>query len=291
MTKEKNKDHLYRVSRFTPERLARLPHEVSGYARAIGGMPKSHLEVFDKRGWLLPFLFTYDALLWGRWDYWLEIRQKGTITGSGPIPQIEWADLGSARTLATKNMFTSCLSHHEATIDHFSDWLLWGLASTDEKPRISAKLNEHFYREFDLFLVLDNPTDYLSQVLCDETGKGYKSGLGYFPTPFPITRMMVEMTHGDGDPEEKKRQAVMDPCVGTGAMLLPASNYFLRGYAQDISGIAVKLCKIQMYFYAPWYASPGDVTGYDKMEVPIQLVPAIPSRKGKITTDQFAFAF
>ncbi|CAM4051266.1 N-6 DNA methylase [Paenibacillus alkaliterrae] len=251
MTKEKDKSHLYRITRFTPERLSRLSHEIAGYAEAIGGMPQSHSEVFDKRGWLLPFLFAYDALLWGRWNYWMDIMQKGTIAGSGPIPQIEWTDFGTTGALATKKMFDNCLSHHETTIDQFSDWLLWGLAGTDEKPRISEKLNEHFYREFDLFLVLDNPTDYLSQVLCDETGKGYKAGLGYYPTPFQVTRMMVEMTHGDGDKEEKKQQTVMDSCVGCGAMLLPASNYFLRGYGQDISGIAVKLCKIQMYFYAP----------------------------------------
>lgn len=289
MSKEKDKSHLYRTTRFAPERLAQLPAEISGYAAAIGGMPQNHKEVFDKRGWLLPYLFAYDGLLWGRWNYWMDIMQKGSIVGSGPIPRIEWTDLGTTGAIATKKMFTSCLSHHEATIDLFSNWLLWGLAGTEEKPHISEKLNEHFYREFDLFLVLDNPTDYLSQVLCDETGKGYKSGLGYFPTPFQVTRMMVEMTHGDGDPEEKKRQTVMDPCVGAGAFLLPASNYFLRGYGQDISGIAVKLCTIQMFFYAPWYARPGKVTGYDEMEIPIQLVPAITRRN--VTSDQLAFAF
>jgi hypothetical protein len=52
-------------------------------------------------------------------------------------------------------------------------------------------------------------------------------------------------------------------CVGCAAMLLPASNYFLRGYGQEISGIAVKLCTLQMYFYAPWYARPGEVSGFD----------------------------
>ncbi|MFE5321494.1 N-6 DNA methylase [Paenibacillus sp. NPDC056579] len=289
MSKQKDKSQLYRIERFSLEQLERLPHEIAGYAAAINGMPQNPKDVFEKRGWLLPFLFTYDDLLWGRWSYWTDILQKGTVVGSGPIPQIQWTDPSSPRAEATKKMFTRCLNHHEANIDSFADWLLWGMASTNKRPRISEKLNEHYYREFDLFLVLDNPTDYLSQVLCDETGKGYKSGLGYFPTPFQVTCMMVEIAHGGGDPERMKKQTVLDSCVGCGAMLLPASNHFLRGYGQDISGIAVNLCTIQMYWYAPWYAKPGKVDGFDEVEAPIQLVPTIPNKK--VTVDQLAFAF
>jgi hypothetical protein len=289
MSKQQDKSHLYRIDRFAPERIERIPHEVAAYAQAIDGLPQHHTEVFEKRGWLLPYLFTYDDLLWGRWQYWTDILQQGTIIGSGPIPQIHWVDTSSRRAEATKKMLANCLQHHEANIDTFADWLLWGLASTTEKPRISEKLNEHYYREFDLFLVLDNPTDYLSYLLCDQTGKGYKSGLGYYPTPFNIAQMMVGIAHGDGDSEQMKRQTVLDSCVGCGAMLLPASNYFLRGYGQDISSIAVKLCTIQMYWYAPWFARPGQVTGFDEVEAPIQLVPAIPHKN--VTSDQLAFAF
>ncbi|MEK5400206.1 SAM-dependent DNA methyltransferase [Paenibacillus sp. FSL K6-2859] len=289
MSKPQDKKHLYRVDRFSVEQLTRLPHEIAGYAQAIGGLPQHHSEVFEKRGWLLPFLFAYDDLLWGRWRYWTDILEKGTIEGSGPIPQIEWKDTSSHQAEATKKMFAKCLQHYDSNIDTFADWLLWGMAGSIEAPRISESLNEHYYKEFDLFLVLDNPTDYLSHVLCDETGKGYKSGLGYYPTPFNITRMMVEICHGDSDPEHMKRQSVLDSCVGCGATLLPASNYFLRGYGQDISGIAVKLCTIQFYFYAPWYARPGNVEGYDLISQPIQLVLAEPGRK--ISEGQLAFSF
>ncbi|MFX3639872.1 MAG: N-6 DNA methylase [Candidatus Pristimantibacillus sp.] len=288
--KQKDKSHLYRLERFNPERLARIPQEIAGYAQAINGLPQNHLEVFNKRGWLIPFLFTYDDLLWGRWSYWSDILLKGTIIGSQPIPQIEWVNNWSKQAESTKKMFESCMNHQEATIDSFADWLLWGLAGTTEKPRVSEKLNEHYYRQFDLFLVLDNPTDYLSGILSDQTGKGYKAGLGYFPTPFNITRMMVEMCYvGDGDLEQMKRQTVYDPCVGCGAMLLPSSNYFLRGYGQDISGIAVKLSTIQMYFYAPWFAKPGQVSGYDEVEAPIELF--IDTYGKKKAAGQFAFSF
>ena len=89
MSKPQDKKHLYRIDRFSVEQLARLPHEIAGYAQAIGGLPQHHSEVFEKRGWLLPFLFAYDDLLWGRWRYWTDILEKGTIEGSGPTPQIE----------------------------------------------------------------------------------------------------------------------------------------------------------------------------------------------------------
>lgn len=289
MSKQEDKSRLYRIERFKPEEIARLPYEVASHAQAIGGLPMNHAEVFEKRGWLLPFLFTYDDLLWGRWRYWTDILQKKTIIGSGSIPRIEWVDTGSNKAVSTRKMLERCLNHHEADIDNFADWLLWGLGATKEKPRVSEKLNEHYYREFDLFLVLDNPTDYMSHLLCEQTGKGYKSGLGYFPTPFNLSLMMVEIVHGDGDLEQMKRQSVLDSCVGCGALLLPASNYFLRGYGQDISGIAVKLCTIQMFWYAPWFARPGEVSGFDEMEGPIELVPAIPRKN--VTTDQLAFAF
>lgn len=261
--KSTDKRSLYRLERFDTQKLLSLQNEISAYAQAINGLPRNHMEVFEKRGWMLPFLFTYDDLLWGRWDYWTKILQKGTIDGSGPIPQIHWSDSHSQGAVATRKMLLNCMNHHEATIDSFANWLLWGLAASEEKLKMSEQLNEHYYRQFDLFLVLDNPTDYMSNLLCDQTGKGYKSGLGYFPTPFNITRMMVEMVHVSDDPEVMKIQTVCDPCIGCGAMLLPASNYYLRGYGMDISGIAVNLCKIQMYFYAPWYAYPGSVKGFD----------------------------
>lgn len=280
MAKIPDKVALYRLERFDPKILKKLPSELSGYAMAIGGMPRNHSEVFNKRGWLLPFLFVYDELLnGGRWLYWLDILEKGTIAGSRSIPQIHWTDIWSPQAQAAKSMLDTCLQHHEATIDNFADWLLWGLGGSTVCPNISEGLNEHYYRIFDLFLVLDNPTDYLSNVLVDQTGKGYHQGLGYYPTPFNICRFMVEILHGAGEREEMKRQTVSDPCVGCGAMLLPASNYFLRAYASDISGIAVKLCTIQMFFYAPWYARPGQVQGFDETAMPIELVLAKPGKK------------
>jgi len=276
MAKVKKKKDLYRIDRFSPQQLMKMQDSVQDYAAAVNGLPRNHSEVFEKRGWLLPFLFSYDDLLWGRWDYWHEILQKKTIAGSGPIPQIEWAERGKTGVEETQKMLRSCLSHHDSNMDHFADWLLWGLGASPEgeQLKISPELNEHYYREFDIFLIQSYPTDYMSTALSEETGKGYKSGLGYFPTPMSICNLMTEITFGGVDPEVAKKQTLSDSCVGCGALPLPASNYTLRLYAQDISMIAVKLCRIQMYWYAPWFAfCPDWLEGFDEA-APIELVPA-----------------
>lgn len=263
------------MERFTPDQLKTLQRDVQSYAIAIGGLPKNHSEVFEKRGWLTPFLLGYDDLLWGRWEYWNELCMQGTIKDSGPIPQIEWARFGESGVDHTQKMLAKCLDHYEATIDNFADWLLWGLAGTSEPPKISEKLNEHFYRNFDLFLVLSYPTDYLSWLLSEATGKGYKEGLGYYPTPFTLVEMITKLSMDGEDPESLKRHTLNDPCVGCGAFLLPASNYVLRAYAMDISLIAVKLCKIQMAWYAPWFYRPADLEGFDEVAPIIQVQPNV----------------
>lgn len=255
---------------------------------AIGGLPKSHEEVFSKRGWMVPFLLAYDDLLWGRWSYWLDICQKGTITGSAPIPQLKFSSLGEPGVVHTMKMFEKCLHHSEATIDNFADWLLWALAETQDKPNVSARLNEYYYKHFDLFLVLNDPTDYLSAVLSEQTGRGYKSGLGYFPTPMHVVELMTQITFAGGDREAAKRQTLSDPCVGCGAMLLPASNYVLRAYAMDISQVAIKLCRIQMKWYAPWFSLAPELDGFDEEAPQLQLTL---STSKKAVTGQLAFQF
>ncbi|KWX88516.1 hypothetical protein AMQ83_06240, partial [Paenibacillus riograndensis] len=51
MKKDTDRFKLYRFERFTGEQLAGLPNSLCKYAKAIGGFPKHHYEVFEKRGW------------------------------------------------------------------------------------------------------------------------------------------------------------------------------------------------------------------------------------------------
>lgn len=250
------KGPLYQISRYEESELILMNQRILAEAQLIGGLPKHHTEALTKKGWLLPFLLGYDQLYWKRWDYWLDILEKGTIAGSGPIPQIEWCEL-PAYTDQVRKMLSDCLfgvQYEGVRIDQFADWLLWGLGVTDTPPQISEKVNEHWYRHFDLALVLKYPTDYMSRLLEEASSNGYKSALGYFATPYQVTRMMTEMVMDISDREALKRKKFNEPCVGCGAMMLPASNYMLFGYAQDVSPIAIKLCIVQMMWYAPWFA-------------------------------------
>ena len=61
------------------------------------------------------------------------------------------------------------------------------------------------------------------------------------------------MTLGDGDARTK---TVMDPCVGTGRMLLAASNHSYRLYGCDINPTVIKATLINGFLYAPWLVRP-----------------------------------
>jgi hypothetical protein len=49
---------------------------------------------------------------------------------------------------------------------------------------------------------------------------------------------------------------VNDPCVGSGCMLLHASNFSMNLWEQDIDRLAIAMCKINGALYAPWLAFP-----------------------------------
>ena len=247
---------LYHMDIYSPEELQEMADIILATSIPMGGLIKSHKEVSRKKGWLRPFLIGYETLLWGRWRYWLDILDKGTLEGSGPIPQIDWHPKDESVHQVHK-MLNSCIDgvyNQGASIEDFADWLLWGLGIGEAPARVSTRVNKHWYEAFDLALVLMYPTDYLSQLLAEQSSRGDSKHRGYFPTPMDVCFAMTEIAFTGLDPEEAKYKTVDDPCVGCGAMLLPASNHSLFGYGQDISSVSVKFTKVQMMWYAPWYA-------------------------------------
>ncbi|PGQ88174.1 hypothetical protein [Priestia megaterium] len=266
------KEHLYRFEQYHPRELIRMQHTIIQSAEAVGGLPTSHHDALEKRGWMVPFLLGYDEIMTGRWNYWTEIMLKGTIEGSGPIPQIDWSTDHLAIHQVRKMLF-HCMDgvwHESVSPEDFADWLLWGLAGTDQPPKISERVSEHWFKTFDLALVLSHPTDYLSGLLEDLSSKGHRQALGYFSTPPAVTQLMASLVMSNANNpvqpslgtaglsaerlEEMKMQTAYDATVGCGATLLPASNYCLFAAGQDINSVAVKFCLIQFYWYAPWYA-------------------------------------
>ena len=209
------------------------------------------------KSWLRPYLLALDDIFHGRWDYWLR-----TLVAGKPldelIPQIKFES--SPRNEATKNI-TDCVNiiqakghgAHDAWCA-FVDWLLWGFGSdlVKEFPdRINEDASWRLYTTFNLGLMMQAPADYMAWGSCELANM--KAG-GYFPTPMNICQMMadIQMTGKD------KTATTCDSCVGTGSMLLAASNYSLRLYCQDINLNMVKMCHVNGFIYVPWLVAPGD---------------------------------
>jgi len=75
---------------------------------------------------------------------------------------------------------------------------------------------------------------------------------------------MTQMNFGGQPQHELKRMSVLDPCCGTGGMLLYASNYSLNLFGQDISPLLTKMAKINAFIYMPWMVSkPKHLTIFD----------------------------
>ena len=66
--------------------------------------------------------------------------------------------------------------------------------------------------------------------------------------------MMSQITLMDAD----KTKTVMDCCLGTGTMLLYASNYSLRLFGNDISLDMVKMATVNAWVYMPGLACSAD---------------------------------
>jgi hypothetical protein len=49
---------------------------------------------------------------------------------------------------------------------------------------------------------------------------------------------------------------MLDPAVGSGRLLLHASNYSYCLYGCDIDPLVVAICRVNAAFYGPWLAFP-----------------------------------
>ena len=137
--------------------------------------------------------------------------------------------------------------------DYYLDWLLYGFGDPRQpKPpeEPSPGAFSRLWQVFCLEAMIAWPTDMFGDLMAENR---HGRGAGFFPTPEPVVEMMVHMTMGDGDCRLK---TVMDPCVGTGRMILHASNYSYRLYAQDINPTVIKACLVNAYCFAPWLVRP-----------------------------------
>jgi len=105
--------------------------------------------------------------------------------------------------------------------------------------------------------------DYLGEVYMQIASMSKSKALGQFFTPFHICEMMARIQFGDVKglickaQTENRRVSIMEPCVGSGAMLLACKKVIIQEaglsgldhfefFGQDIDPVCVKMCRIQM---------------------------------------------
>ena len=222
----------------------------------------------DRKGWLLPYLLKLDEMFFGRWEYWFNIIESDTIP-EGDIPQIPFKASEEYRERLVQKNIRKCLDkgsrEHSYSLGLFIDWIMWGLGRGEEFPRVSEKLDDFWYRTFNLGLFYKEPADHWGMIAMESMGKS--NGQGFFPTPASVVKMMTQMTFAGQSQEQQKRASMMDPCCGTGIMFLYASNHTLNIQGNDISPLLVKMAKINAFIYIPWLAyRPDSLTIFDKTE-------------------------
>ena len=179
----------------------------------------------------------------------------------GTIPLIDWASNAAARRMLEASL-TNITQHGSwqgwgswQVFDYFMDWLLFGFGHTGqpqlpEEPAGCQGSSERLYQMFVLETLLAWPHDYLGEILAENR---HGQHLGFYPTPMEVARMMAAMTLGG---EDARSKSVCDPCVGTGRLLLAASNHSYRLYGCDLNPTVIKATLVNGYLYAPWLVRP-----------------------------------
>ena len=225
-----------------------------------------------ERGWAFHQLALIEFNAAGRWAWWLSILMTGWLDDR-EIPRVEftWSDDRSPYTLPEQmnanattrsellkdavRLFQECERHgvYRSTV---LDYWLYAFGDHDtERPKLPDVVEVLLYQTDVPWRMLFHPADWGAKILCEFIGRA-KDHTAWFPTPIHVAELMVQMTMGDGD---MRLKTFMEPCVGTGCMLLVASNRSLRLYGCDIDPEMVRWTKLACYLYVPWVVKPGDL--------------------------------
>lgn len=222
-----------------------------------------------ERGWLLPYLLEGDSTFGtGRWAWWLNC---GDEIPDGPIPQIHFrsaSDPSPQHRLPDGEVLTCASTYRHLTklVEEFGyswgalrflmEWMGWGLSVHDAEPSEPIPgADKILYEKFQLGRLQACPSDYFGNLMSERVGSGKWNPNAFFPTPHEVVEMMVQMVF-DGDEAKNKMASVLDPCVGSGRMLLHASNFSINLVGCDIDPLCVLACKLNAALYVPWMISP-----------------------------------
>jgi len=200
-------------------------------------------------GWQIPYLVMADSLTNERWGYYLSLWLSLRLPDEA-IPRIEFTR-SSAGYKALQGVEKILFSHSGSQAWRTTlEWLGWSLGVLEDTPYIPDELNEELYRSFSLEAFVTEPSDHLGLFLAESMARSSKKASGFFPTPIALASMMADMTFsGDVD---SRLETLHEPCIGTGAFLLAASNHTLAMSGCDINPDCVLATRIQGALYAPW---------------------------------------
>jgi hypothetical protein len=240
-----------------------VPLDLTGFIQREGRLP--HLSdtppPWHYRGWLLPYVLQLHALIPAaadRWGYHLRTLEASRLLDE-PIPQIIFGP-PNRKVFSLLRDWSRLIGRDCGSWCDFRtllDWFSWGLMMCQEEPSLSDEVNEKLYRQVDLGPLLADPYDYLGAYVAQGKSRGWKP-TAFYPTPHNVVEVMVQMTMHDARTEgrDPRLMTVCDPCVGSGRMLLHASNHCMCLFGQDIDPLAVAMCKINGALYAPWLSFP-----------------------------------
>lgn len=227
------------------------------------------------RGWAIPYVAQMHGMadIPDRWGYYIATLEQGSLLDE-PIPKMRFTGAGAVdglKHLANWESIVEAGGGGWSSFAHLIDWLAWSLSVSGEPPKLSEKVMEQLYRAVDLSVWLRQPSDYLGTHVSQRKAHGWNPN-GFFPTPHEIVEAMTLMTMGDGD---LRLATVCDPTVGTGRMLLHASNYSLCLYGMDIDATVLRCCQINGALYAPWmvFPLPAGVLGRAVPDPPPMALP------------------
>lgn len=218
---------------------------------------------YQWKGWMLPYVVLAHRVITetgDRWSYHLRLLEADTLPPD-PIPPLRFLHSPHAGTMNAVRRWVLLAEEHGRSWDGFAqliDWLAFALNVGQTPSTMPEKVQATLYREVGIHQLLQQPYDYFGELLSERRGNGWNPH-AFYPTPMGVADMMVRMTmdqstlRPDVDP---RTQTVCDPAVGSGCLILAASQFSLRCFGIDKDSLVCKIAAINAALYAPWIAFP-----------------------------------
>lgn len=201
-----------------------------------------------------------------RWGYLLDTFAHGTLPAAA-IPPIDFKNCHDPEVREGWNLVQKWVNIVErsgggwSALTNLLRWIGFSLGVHDQLPEMKESVHEQLYREVNFRPLLVHASDYWGTLITERFGGGPNA---FFPTPQVVCNMKAQMVFHDLVQSGDARGArTLDPCVGTGRMLLAASNYTLNLSGMDIDETVLLACRVNCALYVPSALVPIPETIYD----------------------------